>query len=75
MIDSTWQNAIATADKYYQPGKLTTFAAYEYTAVSTQGRGDDSFIGGNLHRNVVFSAVAERINSRRYVHICRDVSL
>lgn len=54
LIDSTWQNVIATANKYYQPGKLTTFAGYEYTAVTTQGRDDTSFIGGNLHRNVFF---------------------
>lgn len=60
IIDATWQNAVATADKYYVPGKLTTFAAYEYTAVSTQGRGDNSFIGGNLHRNVVFKDAAPK---------------
>ena len=58
IIDSTWQSTVASADKHYTPGKLTTFAAYEYTAVSTQGRGDNSFIGGNLHRNVVFKDAA-----------------
>jgi len=60
VIDSTWQNTIATADKHYAPGKLTTFAAYEYTAVSTQGRKDSSFIGGNLHRNVIFKDKAPK---------------
>ena len=60
IIDSTWQDTIATADRHYQPGKLTTFAAYEYTAVSTQGRGDNSFIGGNLHRNVIFKDAAPK---------------
>jgi len=60
VIDSTWQNTIATADKHYAPGKLTTFAAYEYTAVSTQGREDSSFIGGNLHRNVIFKDKAPK---------------
>lgn len=58
VIDSAWKQAIDTANEYYVPGKLTTFAAYEYTAVSTQGRGDNSFIGGNLHRNVVFKDAA-----------------
>jgi len=58
LIDQTWQNTVATADKHYTPGKLTTFAAYEYTSVTTQGRGDASFIGGNLHRNVVFKDAA-----------------
>ncbi len=60
LIDQTWQNTVATADKHYAPGKLTTFAAYEYTSVTTQGRGDESFIGGNLHRNVVFKDAAPK---------------
>lgn len=60
VIDSTWKQAIDTANKYYKPGELTTFAAYEYTAVTTQGRGDNSFIGGNLHRNVVFKDAAPK---------------
>jgi hypothetical protein len=57
IIDSTWQSAVATADKYYRPGELTTFAAYEFTAV-TSGRGADGFGGGNLHRNVFFADAA-----------------
>jgi len=60
VIDSTWQQEIDAANRHYAPGKLTTFAAYEYTAVSTQGRGDNSFIGGNLHRNVVFKDAAPK---------------
>ena len=63
LIDRTWQGAVQTADKYYAPGKLTTFAAYEYTAV-TSGRGADGFAGGNLHRNVVFeNSAPERLFS------------
>lgn len=58
LVDRTWQDAVATADQYYQPGKLTTFAAYEYTAVTTRGGSDRSFAGGNLHRNVVFKDAA-----------------
>jgi len=54
IIDQTWQDAIAAADRYYEPGNLTTFAAYEFTAVDGRGREDDGFAGGNLHRNVVF---------------------
>ncbi len=54
LIDSTWQNAVATADKHYEPGKLTTFAGYEYTAVTQGKHGGNDFIGGNLHRNVIF---------------------
>ncbi len=54
IIDRTWQDAIEAANRHYEPGKLTTFAAYEFTAVDGRGREDDGFAGGNLHRNVVF---------------------
>lgn len=54
LIDNTWQQTVATADKHYEPGKLTTFAAYEYTAVSVRDTELATFEGGNLHRNVVF---------------------
>ncbi len=43
---SAWVEAIDAADAAYQPGRFTTFAAYEYTTSS-----DDR---GNLHRNVIF---------------------
>jgi len=54
IIDSTWQDNTATADKHYEPGRLTTFSAYEFTSVDGRGREDVGFAGGNLHRNVVF---------------------
>ena len=53
IISRTWQDAIASADRHYRPGELTTFAGYEYTAVSTRADGE-GFAGGNLHRNVIF---------------------
>ena len=43
---ATWAEAVTAADAAYQPGRFTTFAAYEYTTSS-----DDR---GNLHRNVIF---------------------
>ena len=48
---STWLQNRQTTDDAYVPGKLTTFAAYEYTT-STDTR-------GNLHRNVVFQDTAK----------------
>ena len=42
---TVWKNNVAIADKYYQPGKFTTFAAYEWTS-APQSR--------NMHRNVFF---------------------
>jgi hypothetical protein len=45
---SAWLDTIRAADDAYEPGKFTTFAAYEYTSST-----DDM---GNLHRNVIFRA-------------------
>lgn len=42
---STWQREIDTANHFYQPGKFTTFIAYEWTSMPG---------GANLHRNVIF---------------------
>ncbi|MGB0002767.1 MAG: DUF3604 domain-containing protein [Candidatus Acidiferrales bacterium] len=42
---SVWKDVVAVADKYYQPGKFTTFAAYEWTSAPDNR---------NLHRNIIF---------------------
>lgn len=42
---SNWQRQIDAANQYYQPGKFTTFVAYEYSSIPN---------GANLHRNVIF---------------------
>ena len=56
-INSVWMDNVAAADKYYQPGKFTTFAAYEYTSVTSPDE-NGGFGGGNLHRNVFFKGKA-----------------
>jgi hypothetical protein len=40
-----WQREVAIADKYNQPGKFTTFAAFEWTSTPDSR---------NLHRNIFF---------------------
>ena len=55
---SAWHEIIASAERNYEPGALTTFIAYEYTSSHPDG--------GNQHRNVIFrgSAVPELPFSR-----------
>lgn len=45
VVKSIWLDIQATAERYYQPGKFTTFTGYEYTAQPGYG---------NLHRVVLF---------------------
>jgi hypothetical protein len=42
-----WQETMDAANKYYAPGRFTTFIAYEWTS---------NLGGGNMHRNVIFNA-------------------
>jgi hypothetical protein len=45
--EDAWQQEMATANKNYEPGKFTTFIAYEWTSMAEMRY--------NLHRNVIFS--------------------
>jgi hypothetical protein len=45
LMKSAWQRQIDAAEKFYEPGKFTTFVAYEYSSLPN---------GANLHRNVIF---------------------
>jgi hypothetical protein len=42
---SVWKENVAIADKYYKPGKFTTFASYEWTSTPDNR---------NMHRNIFF---------------------
>jgi hypothetical protein len=47
LIASAWQREIDAANHNYQPGKFTTFIAYEWSSMPSGKY--------NLHRNVIFS--------------------
>ena len=57
LISSVWAETVAAAERHYEPGKFTTFAAFEYTSVGTIAE-DGTFGGANLHRNVFFRGEA-----------------
>ena len=50
-FDAIWQDIINAAEEYNDPGKFTTFIAFEWTSLEK---------GNNLHRNVIFRDGAER---------------
>ena len=45
VVSPVWRRIVDIADKYYQPGTFTTFAAYEWTSTPNSK---------NLHRNIFF---------------------
>lgn len=57
VIDSAWKRAIDAAEKYYKPGEFTTFAGYEFTAMTPVTESEIP-AAANLHRNVIFRGAA-----------------
>jgi len=53
LIQTIWQRTVAAADRHYEPGKFTTFPAYEWTSNPTVLFAKQRF-AQNMHRNVVF---------------------
>ena len=46
IMRTTWLDEVRAADRHYEPGKFTTFAAYEFSSTKEDG--------GSMHRNVIF---------------------
>ncbi len=55
IIKSTWERLVDAANKHYEPGKFTTFPAYEWTS-SPAGNGStkELLYALNMHRNVIY---------------------
>lgn len=51
---SIWDDHIATVERYYEPGKFTTFLGFEYTLMDG---------GKNLHRNVIFRDGGDKVRT------------
>ena len=66
-IKSTWDKIIKAADYHYEPGRFTTFVAYEYSPTLPDG--------GYNHRNVIFknNTVPEKAFSLFDAHTAIDL--
>ena len=53
IIQNTWEKNVAAADRHYQPGKFTTFPAYEWTSSPANFFNWPQY-ARNMHRNVIF---------------------
>ena len=51
-MNQIWAKTIDAAERHYQPGTFTTFAGYEFTAMTVVSQEEGS--AANLHRNVIF---------------------
>jgi len=53
LLRSIWQQEVSAADKHYEPGKFTTFPAYEWTSSPSTPDAPVPY-ASNLHRNVIY---------------------
>ena len=55
VMQHAWQVEVEAANANYQPGKFTTFIAYEWSATA-KDRSDASKVIGSIHRNIIFNS-------------------
>ena len=53
IVQTTWHRIVDAADRHNEPGKFTTFPAYEWTSNPTVIFAKEQY-AQNLHRNVIF---------------------
>ncbi len=51
-MNQIWAQTINAAERHYEPGSFTTFAGYEFTAMTIVSQ--EAGAAANLHRNVIF---------------------
>lgn len=56
IIQNTWERLVEAANKHNEPGKFTTFPAYEWTSspAGTNNPDPATLYAYNLHRNVIY---------------------
>ena len=55
-MNNVWAETVAAAERHYNPGQFTTFAGYEFTAMTQV----TDLAAANLHRNVIFKDEAPK---------------
>lgn len=53
LLKSVWEKEVEAADEHYEPGKFTTFPAYEWTSSPSTPDAPIPY-ASNLHRNVIY---------------------
>ena len=54
IISATWQKQVEIANRHNEPGKFTTFPAYEWTSSPGIVTDPENTYAANLHRNVIY---------------------
>lgn len=55
-MNTVWARTVEAAERFNEPGRFTTFAGYEFTAMKVISA--EAGAAGNLHRNVIFRDTA-----------------